>query len=176
MRASRASRRSCPPAAASRRFKGHTSGRYRFAFAHAAGLGRQRSRSSVSSKENKFLPPPPLRSARRSSSTIGFQLVTRRQLHERLWGASRRAGLRRIRWHDLRHSFASQLASRSVPLNQVRERLGHSTIAMTMRYLGSDPSGIRKRVSRRETERRFAVSDGESRNGIIEKSRREGER
>ena len=31
------------------------------------------------------------------------------QLHERLWGACRRAGLRRIRWHDCRHSFASQL-------------------------------------------------------------------
>ena len=28
------------------------------------------------------------------------------QLHERLWGACRRAGLRRIRWHDCRHSFA----------------------------------------------------------------------
>jgi integrase len=63
------------------------------------------------------------------------------QLHERLWGASRRAGLRKIRWHDLRHSFASQLASAAVPLRQVQEWLGHSTITMTMRYAHLAPGG-----------------------------------
>lgn len=56
------------------------------------------------------------------------------QLHERLWGACRRAGLREIRWHDLRHTFASQLVMAGVPLRQVQEWLGHSTITMTMRY------------------------------------------
>lgn len=55
-------------------------------------------------------------------------------LHVRLWAACRRAGLRRIRWHDLRHSFASQLVLAGVPLGQVQAWLGHSTIAMTMRY------------------------------------------
>ncbi len=38
----------------------------------------------------------------------------------RLWGACRRAGLRRIRWHDLRHSFGSQLAMGGVPLRRVQ--------------------------------------------------------
>ena len=56
------------------------------------------------------------------------------QLHERLWGACRRAGLREIRWHDLRHSFASQLAMKNVPIPQLQQWLGHSTINMTMRY------------------------------------------
>jgi len=56
------------------------------------------------------------------------------QLHERLWGACRRAGLRKIRWHDLRHSFASQLVTVGVPIRRVQDWLGHSTIAMTMRY------------------------------------------
>jgi len=56
------------------------------------------------------------------------------QLHERLWGAARRAGLRKIRWHDLRHSFASQLAAANVPLPQIQQWMGHSTIGMTMRY------------------------------------------
>jgi len=56
------------------------------------------------------------------------------QLHEKLWGACRRAGLRKMRWHDLRHSFASQLAAAGVPLRQVQEWLGHSTLNMTMRY------------------------------------------
>ena len=62
------------------------------------------------------------------------------QLHERLEGACRRAGLRRIRWHDCRHSFASQLASAGVPLRQVQEYLGHSTILMTMRYAHLAPN------------------------------------
>lgn len=63
------------------------------------------------------------------------------QLHERLWGACRRAGLREIRWHDLRHSFASQLAMAGVPLRQVQEWLGHSTVTMTMRYAHLAPGG-----------------------------------
>lgn len=53
---------------------------------------------------------------------------------------ARRAGLRRIKWHELRHSFASQLVSAGVPLKQVQEWLGHSTIHMTMRYAHLAPT------------------------------------
>jgi len=56
------------------------------------------------------------------------------QLHERLQMVCRLAGLRKVRWRDLRHSFASQLATEGVPLRQVQAWLGHSTIHMTMRY------------------------------------------
>ena len=62
------------------------------------------------------------------------------QLHERLEGTCRRAGLREIRWHDIRHSFASQLVSAGVPLRQVQEYLGHTTITMTMRYAHLAPN------------------------------------
>ena len=62
------------------------------------------------------------------------QPLTIWQLHERLWSACRRAGLREIRWHDLRHSFASQLVTAGVRIRRVQDWLGHSTIAMTMRY------------------------------------------
>jgi integrase len=54
--------------------------------------------------------------------------------------ASRRAGLRRIRRHDTRHSFASQLVMANVPLVQVQAWMGHSTIAMTMKYAHLAPS------------------------------------
>lgn len=56
------------------------------------------------------------------------------QFHEVLWAAQRRAGLRKIRWHDLRHSFASILASGGAPLRVVQSLLGHSTMKMTERY------------------------------------------
>jgi len=51
-----------------------------------------------------------------------------------LWRACRRAGLRKIGWHCLRHTFASHLVMRGVPLKAVQELMGHATIEMTMRY------------------------------------------
>lgn len=62
-------------------------------------------------------------------------------VRERLHRACGAAGLREVRWHDLRHSFASQLVSAGVPLRQVQEWLGHSTIMMTMRYAHLAPNG-----------------------------------
>jgi site-specific recombinase XerD len=56
------------------------------------------------------------------------------QFHEVLWAAQRRSGLRRIKWHELRHSFASILTTGGAPLRIVQSLLGHSTIRMTERY------------------------------------------
>jgi integrase len=49
------------------------------------------------------------------------------------------AGLRRLRWHDLRHTFASHLAMAGVPLKQIQEWLGHSSIITTMMYAHLQP-------------------------------------
>lgn len=56
------------------------------------------------------------------------------QLRERLWSACRRAGVREVRWHDLRHTFASQLIAAGVDLLKVKTWLGHKDIVTTMRY------------------------------------------
>jgi integrase len=68
-------------------------------------------------------------------------------LHGALDRAARRAQLRRLRWHDLRHSFASNLTIGGTPIRQVQEWMGHSTILMTMRYSHLAPGGGREHLA-----------------------------
>jgi integrase len=63
-----------------------------------------------------------------------------------IWRACKRAGLRRISWHVLRHTFASHLVMRGVPLKAVQELMGHATIEMTMRYAHLSPDVRRNAV------------------------------
>ena len=69
-----------------------------------------------------------------SSATADGKMLKKNECKHPLWRACKRAGLRRIGWHVLRHTFASHLAMRGAPLKAVQELLGHATIEMTMRY------------------------------------------
>jgi integrase len=51
------------------------------------------------------------------------------------WDKARKAcGMPNIRFHDLRHTYASWLVQAKVPLRTVQELMGHTTMAMTQRY------------------------------------------
>src|SRR5206468_684243 len=74
-----------------------------------------------------------------------------------VWRTCKRAGLREIGWHALRHTFASHLVMRGVPLKAVQELLGHRDIRTTMRYAHLAPGARREAVeslSRRAGARR----------------------
>ncbi|MCX4239497.1 tyrosine-type recombinase/integrase [Paraliomyxa miuraensis] len=59
---------------------------------------------------------------------------------------SRKAGLRRVGWHMLRHTYASHLVMSGANLLEVKELLGHASLEMTMRYAHLSPSARRKAV------------------------------
>lgn len=61
-------------------------------------------------------------------------------------GARKRAGLTHVRWHDLRHSFASWLVQDGVPIPVVRQLLGHQDIKTTLRYAHWAPEAKRQAV------------------------------
>jgi integrase len=62
--------------------------------------------------------------------------------------AVRKAGIRNLRWHDLRHHFASRLRQTGTPLGNIAELLGHKGLAMTKRYAHLSISNLHEAVSR----------------------------
>ena len=77
---------------------------------------------------------------------IGGNLLTDGETRHPLWRACKRAGLRQIGWHCLRHTFASHLVMRGATMSAVQELLGHATILMTMRYAHLAPEVVRETV------------------------------
>ena len=55
-----------------------------------------------------------------------------------------------VNFHTLRHTFASWAVMRGVSLKELQELLGHSSLAMTMRYAHLAPEHLRAAVSRLE--------------------------
>ena len=52
---------------------------------------------------------------------------------------SRRASLRWIGWHGLRHTFCSHLAMRGAPARAIQELAGHASLMTTQRYMHLTP-------------------------------------
>jgi integrase len=69
------------------------------------------------------------------------------------------AGVGNLRWHDLRHSFASRLAMAGVPLRTIAELLGHKTLGMVMRYAHLAPAHLQEAVERLAAEPTDTTTD-----------------
>lgn len=72
---------------------------------------------------------------------------TRRGMTSPLMRVCDAAGLRRLGWHGLRHTYASHLIMRGASVMQVKELLGHSTVVITMRYAHLSPSARKVAVA-----------------------------
>ena len=67
-----------------------------------------------------------------AGADVAGQPIQARRVIEQFHEALAKAGLRRVRFHDLRHSCATLLLVQGVSLRVVMEVLGHSEIALTM--------------------------------------------
>jgi integrase len=65
---------------------------------------------------------------------------------KKLHAICKKAGLRKIGWHALRHTFASHLAQAGANLVAVQGLLGHSDIRTTMRYAHINRAILREAV------------------------------
>jgi len=67
------------------------------------------------------------------------QLLNSNRVKHHLSFGIRAAGVKRIRFHDLRHSFASQLVIAGASIYKVQKLLGHQDVKTTMRHAHLSP-------------------------------------
>ncbi len=76
------------------------------------------------------------------------------KLRKRFQRALDRAGVRRVRFHDLRHTFGTQTAAAGVPLRTLQEWMGHRDYKTTLIYADYAPRSHERAMM----ERAFAAS------------------
>lgn len=81
------------------------------------------------------------------SSNEDGGVLSPRQCEHGIHRACRGAGLRKIGWHALRHTYASSLVSAGAPLAVVKDLLGHGSLQMVMRYAHMSPDNRRDAVA-----------------------------
>jgi integrase len=79
------------------------------------------------------------------------EMLTREVMRWNLPRLCRKAGLRPVGWHGLRHSFCSHLAMRGVPPKAIQELAGHASLTTTMRYMHLAPSTLRTAIDTLES-------------------------
>ncbi len=71
--------------------------------------------------------------------------------------ACRRAGVQGLRFHDLRHTFASRLIEKGADIITVKDLLGHSSVKITERYTHSQKEQKKKAVELLEENQEEAI-------------------
>jgi integrase len=89
------------------------------------------------------------------------ELIDRRHLCGMWIDTCKAAKVTNLHLHDLRREFASQMSEAGVPIQQVRDALGHANITMTNTYLGlnrdEQKQAYKQRTAHRARQRMKAV-------------------
>jgi integrase len=87
------------------------------------------------------------------------------RIRTRFYEALGRASVRRIKFHDLRHTFATRMAGAGAPLRAIQEWLGHADIQTTMIYADYSPDPSNGRIWARRAFTAGEPSTGHARPG-----------
>jgi integrase len=80
------------------------------------------------------------------ANEVGRPIETQNLLRRSFYPLLEHAGLPRIRFHDLRHTAATTLLAKGLPVNAVSELLGHSNAAITVGVYGHTTADMRDLV------------------------------
>jgi len=75
------------------------------------------------------------------------KVATQDQIRWVLFEDQKKAGVRQIRFHSLRHTFASHFVMRGGSIYDLKELLGHSRIETTMRYAHLSKDHLKSKAS-----------------------------
>ena len=92
-----------------------------------------------------------LKNMEQKSEFVFFNAETEKHIKDVKTGfkaACRRAGIKDLRFHDLRHTAASWMVEDGIDLVTISKILGHSTITMTMRYCHSSQENMKRAVEK----------------------------
>lgn len=111
---------------------------------------------------------------RRKSNGLIFPSVintyqTRSSCRHKLERLCAKANVKKIGWHGLRHSFASQLATNGVSLKTIQELLGHSDLKMVQRYAHLEPVTLKEAIRTLEPRVKLNLNFGHNMATISEK-------
>ena len=78
----------------------------------------------------------------RSSANGTEQVIPFVDVGRSLSRASQKAGIKHVHLHMLRHTFATRLRDRGVPLDRIMELMGHRSMEMVLRYAKARPQQL----------------------------------
>jgi len=78
----------------------------------------------------------------RTTATGSGAILPTADVSHSLATAARKAGIGHVHIHQLRHTMATRLRDRGVPLDRIMEIMGHRSYALVLRYAKARPQQL----------------------------------
>jgi integrase len=87
-----------------------------------------------------------LKKLNKESPVTNLRVLVWQDIKKSLHTAGMNAGVGHVHLHMLRHTFATRLRDRGVPLDRIKELLGHKSMAMVLRYAKARPEQLKSAI------------------------------